>query len=153
MMLTDAQWASVELLLPGKPGDVGRPAIDNRRSLEGMLWVLRTGAQWRDLPPEFGKWGTVYQRFRRWTAAGIFQRLFESTKGHLDMRSVQVDGTYVKAHQHSAGAPKGVARPTSPGRRRPSGGAVAGSLRSWLCSRMPSAVWPTSPLFPGTPAR
>ena len=130
-MISDAQWALVEPLLPGKPGDVGRTGFDNRMALEGMLWRLRTGCPWRDLPPEFGKWITVYQRFRRWEMAGVFERLFAATKGRLTMTSVQVDGTYVKAHQHSTGAPKGDARPTSPGGSRPSGGAVAGSLRSW----------------------
>ena len=128
--LSDAQWALVEPLLPGKPGDVGRTGFDNRKSLEGMLWVLRTGSPWRDLPEDFGKWGTVYQRFRRWTMAGVFDRLHEATKQRLDLRSVQVDGTFVKAHQHAAGAPKWVARPTSPGSFRLSGGAAAGSLRS-----------------------
>ena len=99
-------------------------------ALEGMLWVIRTGSPWRDLPEEFGKWGTVYQRFRRWCMSGVFDRLFEATKVLLDMRSVQVDGTFVKAHQHAAGAPKGAARPTTPGSFRLSGRAAAGSLRS-----------------------
>ena len=81
-------------------------------ALEGMLWVVRTGAPWRDMPPEFGKWGTVYQRFRRWSKAGVFERVFEAT-GDLDLRSVQVDGSYVRVHQHGAGAPKGASHRTN----------------------------------------
>lgn len=124
--LTDAQWALVEPLLPGKAGDPGRTGANNRRTLEGILWVLRTGAPWRDLPSEFGKWITVYQRFRRWSDAGVFERIFEATKGDLDLRVVQVDGSYVKAHQHAAGAPKGDAHRTNPEQHRPSGGAAVG---------------------------
>ena len=76
-----------------------------------MLRILRTSSPWRDLPEKFGKWGTVYQRFRRWDMAGVLDELFEGTKIRLDVRSVQVDGTYVKAHQHAAGAPTWVRLP------------------------------------------
>ena len=109
--LTAEQWRAVEPLLPGRPGTRSRPAHDNRRALEGILWVLRTGAPWRDLPAEFGKWITVYQRFRRWKKAGVFDRIFEATQGDLDLRSVQVDGSHVKVHQHGSGAPKAKALP------------------------------------------
>ena len=112
--LTNKQWKLIEPLLPGKPSDPGRSGKDNRLSLEGMLWIIRTGAPWRDLHPAFGKWGTVYQRFRRWEAAGVFDRVLQATKGRLSLRSVQVDGTIVKAHQHAAGAPKEEAHPTTP---------------------------------------
>ena len=124
--LTNRQWALVEPLLPGKAGDRGRTGTDNRVALEGMLWILRTGAPWRDLPPEFGKWMTVYQRFRRWSDAGVFERIFAATAGDLDLRAVQVDGSYVKVHQHGTGAPKRAARQTPPERRKRSGGAGAG---------------------------
>ena len=133
--LTDEQWEAVAPLLPGKVGDRGRSGADNRRSLEGMLWIVRTGAPWRDLPPEFGKWITVYQRFRRWSRAGVFDRIFDSTGGDLDVRSVQVDGSYVKVHQHGTGAPKEGARPTTPDAARPSEDPEAGSPRS---------SWPSS---------
>ena len=107
-MLTDGQWDRIAGLLPGKPGDVGRPpSQDNRTTLEGILWIARTGAPWRDLPAEFGKWNTVYQRFRRWTKAGVFAALFNLLAGELNLDIVMVDGTFVKVHQHGAGAPKG----------------------------------------------
>lgn len=124
--LTDRQWAQTEPLLPGGTGNRGRPGLDNRKAVEGIIWILRTGAPWCDLPEEFGKWNTVYQRFRRWSNAGVFERIFEATQGEMDMRSVQVDGSYVKAHQHATGAPKAVARQKPPSGRSASGGAVAG---------------------------
>lgn len=125
-IITEAQWEAVRDLLPGKPGDRGRSGVDNRLALEAMLWIARTGAPWRDLPAEYGKWATVYQRFRRWSRSGVFERLFEATAGSLDMRTVQVDGTYVKVHQHGTGAPKADAHPTSPGATRRSGGVEVG---------------------------
>ena len=106
-MLTNRQWKRISRLLPGKPGDVERPpAQDNRLTLEGILWIARTGAPWRDLPAEFGKWNTVYQRFRRWTKAGVFDALFNHLAGELNLGTVMVDGTFVKVHQHGTGAPK-----------------------------------------------
>ena len=130
--LTDAQWSQVAPLLPGKSGDPGRTGVNNRRSLEAMLWIARTGAPWRDLPRSFGKWSTVYQRFRRWSQSGVFEHLFEATHGALDMTTVQVDGTFVKVHQHGTGALKAVARPRHPARLRPLAGLRAGSTRrSW----------------------
>lgn len=124
--LTDRQWEAIEPLLPGGEGKRGRPGIDNRMAVEGIIWVLRTGAPWRDLPERFGKWDTVYQRFRRWSRDGLFERIFEITKGDLDLRSVQVDGSYVKVHQHGAGAPKGAARQTNHDSDKRSGEAGAG---------------------------
>lgn len=97
-LLTNRQWARISRLLPGKPGDVGRPpAQDNRLTLEGILWIARTGAPWRDLPAEFGKWNTVYQRFRRWTKAGVFDALFNRLAGELNLGAVMVDGTFIDA--------------------------------------------------------
>ena len=124
--LTDHQWSLIEPLLPGRTGDPGRHGEDNRKSLEGILWILRTGAPWRDLPEHFGKWGSVYQRFRRWSQAGVFDRIFDETKGDLDLRAVQVDGSYVKVHQHAAGAPKADAHRTTRDSSKQSGGAAVG---------------------------
>lgn len=128
--LTDEQWERIRDHLPGKPGDRGRTGFDNRAAFEGMLWIVRTGAPWRDLPPEYGKWSTVYQRFRRWSQARVFEYLFELTGGDLDLRTVQVDGTYVKVHQHGTGAPKADAHPNSPDATRRSAERRVGSTRS-----------------------
>lgn len=147
--LTDAQWELVEPLLPGKEGDPGRTGQNNRRTLEGILWVLRTGAPWRDLPEEFGKWISVYQRFRRWSMSGVFARIFEATKGALDLRAVQVDGSFVKVHQHGTGAP----RPSPHGRpwEFPEAGARPSSWPwwtagvGWCASRSTPATQPRAP--------
>ena len=77
-VLTDAQWAKMEPHCLGKPSDPGRSGKDNRLFLEAVLWIARTGSPWRDLPPFFGKWNTVFKRYSDWVKAGVFQRLFEA---------------------------------------------------------------------------
>ena len=125
-ILSNRQWKRIAPLLPGKPGDPGRSGQDNRLTFEAILWVLRTGAPWRDLPAMFGRWGTIYQRFNRWVKRGVFGKIFEALNKNLDLRTVMVDGTYVKVHQHGTGSLKGAARPVE----RPSAEAEAGSLRN-----------------------
>ena len=83
----------------------------NRSTVEGILWIARTGAPWRDLPAEFGKWNSVYQRFRRWTKAGFFEQLFNNLAGELQLDTVMMDGTFVKVHQHGTGDPSRRAEP------------------------------------------
>ena len=104
--LTDTQWRLIRYHLPGKKGDPGRTGFDNQMALEGILWVIRTGAPWRDLPSRFGNWNTVYWRFRRWAKAGVFDRIFAVLSADRDLKTVMVDGTFAKAHQHAAGARK-----------------------------------------------
>lgn len=112
--LSNRQWKLIAPLLPAERGK-GRPYVQgHRNTIEGILWIARTGAPWRDLPPEFGKWGTVYQRFNRWTRAGIFGAVFASLTDLLDLNVVMVDGTFVKVHQHGTGAPKEDAHRTNP---------------------------------------
>ena len=119
-LLTDRQWARLAPALQGDPRKGGRPPVKaNRSTVEGILWIARTGDPWRDLPPEFGKWNSVYQRFRRWTKAGVFEQLFNSLAQELQLDTLMVDGTFVKVHQHGTGAPKGVAPETSPGSPKP----------------------------------
>ena len=108
--LTDKQWALIEPVLPGRPGDPGRSGYNNRMSLEGMVWITRTGAPWRDLPREFGNWNTVHRRFRRWVQSGVFQRIFDVIEEDLNLKAVMVDGTFAKVHQHGTGAKKAAAR-------------------------------------------
>jgi transposase len=107
-VLTDAQWERVAPLLPGKKGDPGRSGDDNRRSLEGILWIVRTGAPWRDLPDYFGNWSTVWKRFRRWALKGVFEKVFKVLSGEPDMEYALIDGTIVKVHRHGAGAKGGL---------------------------------------------
>jgi transposase len=73
--LTDEEWKRIEVELPQKPGCAGRRAKDNRLFIEAILWIAHTGAPWRDLPPEFGKWFTIYIRFRRWSQRGAWDRV------------------------------------------------------------------------------
>ena len=74
-MISDAAWQRLEPLLPGRPGNAGRCADNNRKFIEAVLWIVRVGAPWRDLPALFGKWGTAYRRFRRWAVDGIWAKL------------------------------------------------------------------------------
>src|SRR6266550_9143704 len=77
-VLTDAQWAKMEPLCLGKRGDPGRSGKDNRRFIEAVLWIARTGSPWRDLPPLLGHWNSVFTRFRDWAKAGVWKRLFDA---------------------------------------------------------------------------
>lgn len=104
--LSNAEYAAISPLLPGKEGDVGRSAADNRLFVNGVLWILRTGAPWRDLPERYGKWNSVYQRFRRWAKAGVWEEVFERLRAEPDMEWVMLDSSIVRAHQHSAGQKK-----------------------------------------------
>ena len=128
-ILSNAQWQRIEPLLPTERGRKCRPySQDHRTTIEGILWIARTGSPWRDLPPQFGKWITVYQRFNRWVKSGVFDAVFASLADELDLGVVMIDGTFVKVHQHGTCAPKGDARPTNPKPFRRLGEAEAGLL-------------------------
>ena len=134
-VLTDEQWSRIAPLLPSPAGHNGRPYTTGHRiSVEAILWIARTGAPWRDLPERFGKWGTIYQRFNRWTKAGVFLRIFEVITAEVDLAVAMVDGTFVKVHQHAAGAPKEDALPTSPALHTALGPAEEGAPPSSSCS-------------------
>jgi transposase len=111
--LSNEQWARLEPLLPPQKPKTGRPAHDHRLIVEGIRWILRTGAPWRDLPERFGPWSTVASRFYRWRKAGVWTRVLAvlqsaaAEAGELDWTEHFVDGTVVRAHQHAAGAKRG----------------------------------------------
>ena len=115
-LLSDARWERIAPLLPGKKGDPGRSGEDNRLFVEGVLWLVRAGAPWRDLPPRFGKWGTVWKRFRRWGEKGVFERVFQALSGDPDFEYALIDGTIVKVHRHGSGARGGLTLRRSAGR-------------------------------------
>ena len=115
--LTDAQWSRLEPLLPTKKPKTGRINHDHRKIVNGILWILRTGAPWYDLPRRYGKTKTVASRYYRWRAAGIWDRILADlqtqadTDGELDWTLHLVDSTIVRAHQHAAGAQGGTQTP------------------------------------------
>ncbi len=112
LVLTDAQWAKMELYCLGKPSYPGRSGKNNRLFIEAILWIVRTGSPWRDLPDYFGKWNTIFKRFRDWVKADVFQRLFDAVSDDPDMEYAMVDATIVKVHRHGQGAKGGLrARP------------------------------------------
>ena len=105
--ISDKTWAVLSPLLPGQPGQWSGIAKDNRKFINGVFWILRTGAPWRDLPPEYGKWGTVHQRFRRWRDNGTWERILEALIDDPDYEWLMIDASHCKVHPHASGA-KGV---------------------------------------------
>jgi len=83
---------------------VGRPAFDNRRFLNGVFWILRTGAPWRDLPPDYGDWKNTHRRFCRWRDRGVWERLLAAVIDEPDLEWLMIDATHIKVHPHAAGA-------------------------------------------------
>jgi len=104
--LRDDQFERIEALPPGKCSDPGRTAANNRLFVEAVLWMARTGSPWRDFPPEFGLWNSVYQRFARGSRQGVWHRIFAKMAGDADFEDVFIDSTIVRVHQHAAGAAK-----------------------------------------------
>jgi transposase len=100
--LEDRQWNRIAPVLPGKAGDPGRTAADNRLFVNGVLWVLRSGAHWHDLPPRYGKYKSVHKRFTRWAKAGVWERVFELLIKERDNQYLMLDTTLVRAHQQAA---------------------------------------------------
>jgi putative transposase len=100
--LSDAQWRRIESLLPGKSTDPGRTGSDNRLFVNAVLWVLRSGARWQDLPERYGQWKTVHKRFTRWAKAGAWEKVFTSLTGNPDNQYLMLDTTLVRVHQQAA---------------------------------------------------
>jgi transposase len=107
--LSNEQWRRIEGFLPGKKGDPGRAGDDNRLFVNAVLWVLRSGARWSDLPERYGKWKTVHKRFTRWAKARVWERVFESLTGDPDNQYLMLDTTLVRAHQQAATGKGGTA--------------------------------------------
>jgi len=110
--LTDEEWRLIEPLLPGGDGEPrrGRPTENDRRILDGIFYILRTGAPWRDLPERYGPYTTVYNRFNRWAKAGVWRAVFEALARGSPASLRLIDSSIVRAHQHSAGAKKGAVK-------------------------------------------
>ena len=105
--LRDDQFERIELLLPGRPGSVGRNSdAGNRLFVQAVIWKFRSGAPWRDLPERFGAWKNTHTRFSRWAKSGVWENLFKALADDPDNEYAMIDATIVRAHQHSAGAQK-----------------------------------------------
>lgn len=104
--LSDAEWGLIEPLLPNKPRGVAR--VDDRRILNGIFYILRTGSPWRDLPERYGPYTSVYNRFNRWAKAGVWVRVFEELATLSPQSMHMIDSSIIRAHQHAAGGKKGV---------------------------------------------
>ncbi len=117
--LTDEQFERIEDALPGVDGR-GRPYEDHRKVVNGIFWVLRSGAPWRDLPERYGSWKTVYDRFRRWADDGTLQSIARKLQGeldeegHIDWEQLGADSTTIRASRSAAGGPLGVKKGTEP---------------------------------------
>jgi transposase len=106
--LTDAEWALIAPLLPGAEGKKnGRPRLDDRKVLNGIFFILRTGSPWRDLPERYGPYTTVYNRFNRWAKKGVWLSIFEALSARSPQSLQLIDSSIVRAHQHAAGGKKG----------------------------------------------
>jgi len=106
--ISESDWERIkDFLPPERTGKPGRPSRDNQTALNGILWVARSGAAWRDMPDRYGSWSTVYDRFAKWTESGLIEKIFEALTVDADMQDLSIDSTIIEAHQHSAGAKKG----------------------------------------------
>ena len=108
LVLNDVRWARISGFILGRPETPGSTGRDNRMFVEGVLWIVRTGAPWRDLPEVFGRWNSTFRRFSRWAAKGVWDRIFTALSDDADFEYLILDSTIVRAHQHAAGAEGGL---------------------------------------------
>jgi len=112
--LTNSEWKIISKYLPEKEaGTPGRPPNADRPLVNGIIWIARSGAPWRDMPDRYGAWQTVYTRFRELINNGVLVQIFRDLNIGADMQDISMDSTTVRAHQHSAGAKKRDPRPKS----------------------------------------
>ncbi len=141
--ISDETWRLLEPRLPGRAGTWGGIAQDNRRFINGVFWILRTGAPWRDLPPSYGDWKNTQRRFCRWRDKGIWEKLLEQLIQEPDYEWLMIDASHIKVHPHAAGARGG---------NQAMGLTKGGSIRSciWPWMRM---VCRSDPLLQQVPWR
>ena len=108
--ISNCEWERIKDQLPAeRTGKRGRPAKNNRIMLNGMLWIARTGAQWREIPECYGPWQSVYARFRKWQKDGVWEEIFHTLSSDADIENLSIDSTMAKAHQSTNGGFKKVA--------------------------------------------
>lgn len=109
--ISDECWDRIKDMLPGRPGQNGWIAKDNRLFINAVLWIAKTGAPWRDLPERFGRWNSVWKRFDRWSFKGVWRQVFEALASQdPDLEWLILDSTVIRAHQHAAGKKGGKLR-------------------------------------------
>lgn len=105
--ISDHVWAKLEPLLPGRKGAWGGIAVDNRLFINAVFWIFRTGAPWRDLPPDLGGWSNTHRRFIRWRNKGVWDRILEALIDEPDYEWLMIDASFCKVHPDAAGAKGG----------------------------------------------
>lgn len=105
--ISDHFWSLLESRLPGRKGTWGGQAKDNRLFINAVFWILRTGAPWRDLPPDYGDWKNTHRRFCRWRDKGIWEKLLEVLVSEPDYEWLMIDASHIKVHAHGTGAKGG----------------------------------------------
>ena len=109
--INDECWDRIKDMLPGRPGQQGWIAKDNRLFINAVLWIGKTGAPWRDLPERFGLWNSVWKRFDRWSYKGVWLKIFDTlAAADPDLEWLILDSTVIRAHQHAAGKKGGKLR-------------------------------------------
>ena len=107
--LTNEEWEIISKLLPPEnTGKKGRPSKNNRNMMNGMLWIARSGAQWRNLPECYGAWQSVYSRFRKWQELGVLEKIFQTLSSDADKENISIDSTSIRVHQSANGNKKGL---------------------------------------------
>ena len=102
--ISDQTWSLLEPHLPGRKGSWGGIAQDNRQFINAVFWIMRTGAPWRDLPPDYGDWSNTHRRFIRWRDIGVWERLLENLIDTPDYEWLMIDASHCKVHPHASGA-------------------------------------------------
>ena len=125
--ISDKVWAKLEPLLPGRKGAWGRPAKDNRLFINAVLWIFRTGAPWRDLPPYYGHCKNTHRRFSRWPDQGTWESILESLIDEPDLQWLIIDATHLKVHPHGAGGKGG-----NQAMARTKGGSIPNYIWPWM---------------------
>ena len=136
--ITDRVWAILEPRLPGREGVWGGRAHDNRRFINAVFWILRTGAPWRDLPPQYGGWSNTHRRFIRWRDKGIWEKILEELIDAPDYEWLLIDASHFKVHPHAAGARGG-----NQAMSRTKGGSTPNYTWPWMrmVCRSESLLW------------
>lgn len=125
--ISDHVWELIGPHLPGKRGDWGGIAKDNRQFINAVFWILRTGAPWRDLPPDYGDWKNTHRRFCRWRDKGIWESLLEQIADVPDLEWLMIDASHIKVHPHASGAKGG-----NQDMNRTKGGSTQSYIWPWM---------------------